>query len=91
MTLQLLLYLSGLAGLQSDKSDNTVINQETRAMVYKSLNDLAPEMLGNIFEILPDIHTRVVRNRECNIAIPKYSTTYDQKSFAFRGADSNHK
>ena len=64
-----------------------LINQENCKMVYKSLNDLAPENLGNFFSKLSDVHTKVLRNTKCNLAVPKMRTAYGQKSFAFRGAN----
>ena len=67
-------------------SIETVINLETCTMVYKSLNELAPENLANIFHKLSDVHTRVLLDAKCNLAVPKMRTAYGQKSFAFRGA-----
>ena len=55
-------------------------------MVYKSLNDLAPERLGDIFEKLSDIHIKVLRNTKCKLTISKMRTAYGQESIAFRGA-----
>ena len=72
-------------------SIGTLINRETCKMVYKSLNELAPENLGNIFHKLSDIHTRVLRDTKCNLAVPKMRTVYGQKSFAFRGAKAWNK
>ena len=60
-------------------------------MVFQSLNDLAPENLGNIFSTLSDVHTRVLRNKRCNLAVPKRRTAYGQKSLAFRGANAWNK
>ena len=54
-------------------------------MVYQSLNELAPENLGNIFHKLSDVLTRILRDTKCNLAVPKMRTAYGQKSFAFRG------
>ena len=68
-------------------SIDKLINRETCTMVFKSLNDLAPENLGNIFSKLSDVHARVLRNTKCNLALPKMRTAYGQKSFAFRGAN----
>ena len=68
-----------------------LINREISTMVFKSLNDLAPENLGNIFSRLSELHTRVLRNTKCNLAVPKMRTAYCQKSFAFRGADTWNK
>ena len=59
-------------------------------MVNKSLNELAPENLGNIFHKL-FVHTRVLRDTKCNLAVPKMRTAYGQKSFAFRGAKAWNK
>ena len=60
-------------------------------MVYKSLNELAPENLGNIFYKLSDVHTRILRDTKCNLAVPKMRTAYGQKSFAYRGAKAWNK
>ena len=68
-----------------------VENRETCTMVFKSLNDLAPENLGNIFSKLSDVHTRILRNTKCNLAVPKMRTAYGQKSFAYRGAKAWNK
>ena len=67
------------------------INRETCTMVFKSLNDLALENLGNIFSKLSDVHARVLRNTKCNLALPTMRTAYGQKSFAFRGANAWNK
>ena len=72
-------------------SIDKLINRETCTMVFKSLNDLAPENLGNIFSKLSDVHARVLRNTKCNLALPKMRTAYGQKSFAFRGANAWNK
>ena len=68
-----------------------LINCENCTMVYKSLNKLAPENLGNISSKLSDVHTRVLRHTKCNLAVPKMRTAYGQKSFAFRGANTWNK
>ena len=65
--------------------NTTGYNRETCTMVYKSLNELTPENLGSIFYKLSDVHTRVLRDTICNLAVPKTRTAYGQKSFAFRG------
>ena len=72
-------------------SIDKLFNRETCTMVFKSLNDLAPENLGNIFSKLSDVHARVLRNTKCNLALPKMRTAYGQKSFAFRGANAWNK
>ena len=72
-------------------SIDKLVNRETCTMAFKSLNDLAPKNLGNIFSKLPDVHTRVLRNTRCNLAVPNRRTAYGQKSFAFRGANAWNK
>ena len=68
-----------------------LINQETCAIVYKSLNYLASKNLGNIFFRLSDVHTRVLCDTKCNLAVLKMRTAYGQKSFAFCGANTWNK
>ena len=58
-----------------------LINRETCTMVYKSLNELAPENLGNIFYKLSDVHTRVLRDTKCNLTVPKIRTAYGAKAW----------
>ena len=41
--------------------------------------------LGNIFFKLSDVHTRVLRNTKCNLAVSKMRAAYGQKSFALCG------
>ena len=60
-------------------------------MVYKSLNGLAPDNLCQIFSRLSDVHSRVLRNTKCDLAIPRMRTAYGQNSFAFRGVDTWNK
>ena len=72
-------------------SIDKLVNRETCKIVFKSLNDLAPENLGNIFSKLSDVHTRVLRNTKCNLPVPKMRTAYGQKSFAFRAATAWNK
>ena len=67
-----------------------LINRETCTMVYKSLNELAPENLGNIFHKLSDVHTRVLRNTKCNLAVPKMRTTYCMAKNHLRFVERRH-
>ena len=62
-------------------SIDKIINRETCTMLYKSLNDLAPENLDSIFSKLSDVHTRVLRDTKCSLA----------EAFAFRGANGWNK
>ena len=60
-------------------------------MLYKSLNDLASENLGNTFSTLSDVHTSVLQNTKWNLAVSKMRTAYGHKSFVFRGANAWNK
>ena len=44
-----------------------------------------------IFSKVSDVHTRVLRNTKCNLAVPKMRTAYGQKSIAFRRANAWNK
>ena len=68
------------------QSLENLINRESCTMVYKSLNNLTPENLGNLFYKLSNAHARVLRNTKCNLAVPTMRKAYGQKAFAFRGA-----
>ena len=61
-----------------------LIHRETSSMVYKSLNELAPDNLCQIFSRLSDVHNRTLRNTKCDPAVPLMRTAYGQISFAFR-------
>ena len=39
-------------------------------MMYKSLNDLAPQYLSDLFVRLSDFHTRELRNTKNDLAVP---------------------
>ena len=56
-----------------------LIIEEACTMVNISLNDLAPEKIGNIFGKLSIIHIRLLQNTKCNAALPKIGTAYCQK------------
>ena len=43
--------------------------KETSTMMYKSLNDLAPQYLRDLFVRLSDFHTRELRNTKNDLAV----------------------
>ena len=47
-----------------------MIVKETSSMMYKSLNDLAPQYISDLFVRLSDFHTREVRNTINDLAVP---------------------
>ena len=58
--------------------------RETSAMMYKSLNDLAPQYLSDLFVRLSDFHTRELRNTKNDFAVPLIRIVSDQKAFSCR-------
>ena len=60
--------------------------KETGAMVYKSLNSLAPQYLSDLFVRLSGVHPRELRNSKTDLAVSMLRTGNGQKSFAYRGA-----
>ena len=47
--------------------------------MYKSLNDLAPQYLSDLFIRLSDFHTRELRDTKNDLAIPLMRTVSGQK------------
>ena len=62
-----------------------MIVKETSTMMYKSLNDLAPQYLSDLFARLSDFHTRELRNTKNDLAVPLMRTVSGQKAFSYRG------
>ena len=62
-----------------------MIVKETSTMMYKSLNDLAPQYLSDLFVRLSDFHTRELRNTKNDLAVPLMRTVSGQKAFSYRG------
>ena len=55
-------------------------------MVFKSLNELAPRYLCNLFTKNSQCSSRNLRNTETNLRLPKKKSANGQKCFSFRGA-----
>ena len=62
-----------------------MIMKETTTMMYKSLNDLAPKYLIDLFVRLFDFHILELRNPKSNFAVPLMRTVSGQKVFSYRG------
>ena len=54
-------------------------------MMYKSLNDLAPQYLSDLFVRPSDFLTRELRNTKNELAISLMRTVSGQKAFSNRG------
>ena len=57
-----------------------------KEMVFKSLNDLAPQYLCNLFAKNSACSSRSLRNTETDLRLPKKRSANGQKCFSFRGA-----
>ena len=63
-----------------------LIRNESKTMVFKSLNDLAPQYLCNLFTKNSACSSRNLRNTETDLRLPKKRSANGQKCFSFRGA-----
>ena len=53
--------------------------------MYRSLSDLPPQYLSDLFVRLSDFHTREVSNTKNDLALPLMRTVSGQKAFSYRG------
>ena len=63
-----------------------IIQMETLSMVYKSINDLAPTYLTEMFSRLSDTYKRELRNTRSDLEIPMRKSANGQKCFSYKGA-----
>ena len=68
------------------KTIEELIGNESKTMVFKSLNDLAPQYLCNLFTKNSVCSSRNLRNTETDFRLPKKNSANGQKCFSFRGA-----
>ena len=54
--------------------------------VFKSLNNLCPESLKNMFKPTSGVHSYNVRGASNNIFVPRPSTEAAKRAFSYRGA-----
>ena len=62
-----------------------MIEFEIATMVYKSLHGLAPEYMQLMFTKLSENNSRSLRNTDTDLRIPRFATSYGQRSFSYRG------
>ena len=62
-----------------------MIVKEASTMMHKSLNDLAPQYLSDLFVRLSEFHTPELRNTKNCLAVPLMPTISGQKAFSYRG------
>ena len=53
--------------------------------MHKSLNDLAPKYLSDLFVRLSVFHILVLRSTKSNLAVQLVRTVSGQKAFSYRG------
>ena len=63
-----------------------MIQQETVGMVYKAINNQAPEYLSALCNRVSAMTGRTIRNANINLRPPRLNTTLAQNCFAQRGA-----
>ena len=63
-----------------------MIQQETVGMVYKAINNQAPEYLSVLFNRVSVMTGRTIRNANINLRLPRLNTTLAHNCFAHRGA-----
>ena len=63
-----------------------MIKVETACMVYKSINDLAPDYLSEIFTKNSACSRKNLRNTATDLQVPLMKTCNGQRAFSYRGA-----
>ena len=63
-----------------------LIRFETATTVFKSVNQLCPGYMAQMFQRQCEQAMRTLRNTETDLRIPLFRTNNGQKSFAYRGA-----
>ena len=63
-----------------------LIADETKMIVFKSLNDSGPQYMHNMFTKNSQLSERNLRNTTTDLRFPQKKSTAGQKSFSYRGA-----
>ena len=63
-----------------------LIDRQSKLMVFKCLNDLAPKYLSEVFIKNVYCAARNLRNTTTDLRLPLESSSTGQKCFSFRGA-----
>ena len=63
-----------------------LISFESTQLVFKSLNNQAPQYICNLFQRNSDCSSRDLRNTTTDLRLPMYTSPYGQKSFSYRRA-----
>ena len=68
------------------KTIDQLITSETNIMVYKSLHELAPQYMCNLFTRASQLTSWCLRNTLTDLRLHKKSSKTGQQWFSFRGA-----
>ena len=63
-----------------------MMQQETLGMVYKAINNQAPEYLSVLFDRVSVMTGRTIHNANINVRPPRLNTTLAHNCFAHRGS-----
>ena len=63
-----------------------LIETETARIVFRWINEEAPNYLTALFDRLSDISVRELRNTNTDLKLPRLKTCSGQRCFAYRGA-----
>ena len=65
---------------------SNLIQKETATLMYKSLNERAPEYIRNMFKRCSESNGRKLRSTETNLKLPLLKTSAGLRSFSYRWA-----
>ena len=68
------------------KTVRELVDQDSRLMVYKSLNGLAPQYMSDLFTRNSACSSRNLRNTKTDLRLPRKTSANGQKCFSYRGA-----
>ena len=68
------------------KTVRDLVDQDSRLMVYKSINGLASQYMSNLFTRNSACSSRNLRNTKTDLRLPKKTSANGQKCFSYRGA-----
>ena len=68
------------------KTVRELVDQDSRLMVYKSINGLAPQCMSDLFTRNSACSSRNLRNTKTDLRLPRKTSANGQKCFSYRGA-----
>ena len=68
-----------------EKLGRELIDMETATMVYRSINNGAPDYFSTLFERFSQNTIKELRNTKTDFKVPLLKTSNGQKCFSYRG------